>query len=73
MEKIYRLTSKGRKLAKNVLPGKRDFILDYLYNNGSGTAEDINYSSTCTTTEADVKSKLLKYSSRDQGLVEAIS
>lgn len=72
MEKVYRLTSKGRKVARNVLPSKRDIILDFLYNNGSGTAVDISNSSTCTTSETDVRSKLTKYSSKDIGLIEVV-
>ena len=72
MEKVYRLTSKGRKVARNVLPSKRDVILDFLYNNGSGNATDISSSSTCTISETDVRSKLTKYNSKDIGLVEVI-
>jgi DNA-binding PadR family transcriptional regulator len=72
VEKVYRLTSKGRKVARNVLPSKRDSILDFLYNNGSGTAVDISNSSTCTVSESEVKSKIVKYASKDIGLVEVI-
>ena len=72
MDKVYRLTSKGRKVARNVLPSKRDPVLDFLYNNGSGTAVDIANSSACTVSESEIKSKVVKYANKDIGLVEVI-
>lgn len=41
IDSLYKLTKLGKRVAGSILPGKRDAILDYLYDQKTASPEEI--------------------------------
>ena len=67
---LYRITNVGRKLVRNIRPGNRNVVLDFIYPGGSATLEDV--ASNCFNGSGSRARMALRQLER-KGLVEELT
>jgi len=69
--KVYKLTKKGKTVAGNISPSRRDMVLDYLYDQKNRTATDEEIADASGLDKFRVRSVLRQF--ENSGLVAEVS